>query len=425
MPDQSNPPHMVIHASHRKTNMTETKDRGGRGWSRAMLIGTVVVLGVGVYEWRSNDAVRDKVYAAVPALRPGGAVKPPPGPPPAIPVTAVAARTGDFPVVLVGLGTVQANNTVLVRSRVDGQIISLHFTEGQVVQKGDLLAEIDPRPYKAALEQAQAKKQQDEANLANSNRDLSRYQSLAKNEYATRQQLDTQTAAVAQLTAQIASDEAAIDNAQTQLDYATIRAPITGRVGFRLADQGNIVNASSTSGIVSIAQLQPIAAIFTEPENSLGQLQAGVAAGTVPVKALTTDSKTVLGEGKLDTLNNEVDTSSGTIRVKALFPNEDNKLWPGLSVVTRTTVSIRKGVVIIPEAAIQRGQNGFYAYVVGPNNKVQQRQLKIGLISDGNALIEDGVKADEQVVTAGQYRLQPDVLVKIGGPDQKTADKEP
>ncbi len=412
--------------------MSKTSDGKRPGFSRLVWLAVLIAIGAGVYEWRQNASFRGSVLAAVPALKavPGLGPEPlqtakAPPPPPAVPVSAVTAETGDFPVVLVGLGTAQANNTVLVRSRVDGQIIKINFTEGQIVKKGDLLAQIDPRPYKAALEQAQAKKQQDEANLSNANRDLARYQSLAKSDYATRQQLDTQTSQVAQLTAQIAADQAATDNAQTQLDYATITAPLTGRVGFRLADQGNIVNASSASGIVQIAQLQPIAVIFTEPENSLPQLQAGVQTGTVPVTALTTDGKSVLATGKLDTLNNEVDTTSGTIRIKALFDNEDNKLWPGLSVTTRTTVAVRKNVVIVPDTAVQRGQSGFYAYVIGDDNKVQLRTLKIGLMGDSKALIDDGIKAGDKVVTAGQYRLQPDVLVKVNEVPEKTASKEP
>ena len=348
-----------------------------------------------------------------------------PGRPDPVPVTAVKVEEGSFPVVLTGLGTVQAANTVLIRSRVDGQIVTINFKEGQIVNKGDLLVEIDPRPYKAALEQAQAMLQQDQANLANANRDLTRYQSLAKNDYATRQQLDTQGAQVAQLTAQIAADQAAIDNAQTQLDYATIRAPITGRVGFRLADQGNIVTASSTTGIVSIAQLQPIAVIFTEPENSLPQLQAGVAAGTVPVEALTSDGNKSLAQGKLDTLNNEVDATSGTIRIKALFANEDNKLWPGLSVVTRTTVTSLDKATIVPAGAVQRGQKGFYAYVIGDGGKVQLRQLKLTTSNDQQAVVQEGVKPGEMIVTGGQYRLQPDTLVKVTDEAQKTASKEP
>lgn len=393
----------------------------------------VLLAGVagGVYEMRRNPGFRDKAFATVPALKsvPGlaqaeAAPKAPP-PPAAVPVSAADAKTGDFPVVLVGLGTVQANNTVLVRSRVDGQITSLHFTEGQIVQKGDLLAEIDPRPYKAALEQAQAKKQQDDANLSNAQRDLGRFQSLAKSDYATKQQLDTQTSQVAQLTAQIAADQASIDNAQTQLDYATIRSPLTGRAGFRLIDQGNIVNASGTAGIVEIAQVKPIAVIYTEPENNLAQLQAGQAGGPLAVTALASDGRTALAEGKLNTLNNEVDAGSGTIRIKALFDNDNNKLWPGLSVVIHTVVETRKGVVILPESAVQRGRDGFYAYVIDANERAQIRQIKVGQIAEGQALVDDGVKAGEKVVTGGQYRLQPNALVRVTDGAEKTASKEP
>ncbi len=333
---------------------TQQSGRTARPWTRYIFIGALIALAVAYAAYRGDEGFRTAVQSTIPGLKPVAPEAAAHAAPPvqtgaaAVPVTAVAAERGDFPVILVGLGTVQANNTVLVRSRVDGQIVKINFEEGQIVKKGDLLAEIDPRPYKAALEQAQAKKQQDEANIANANRDLGRYQSLAKSDYATRQQLDTQTAQVAQLTAQIAADEAAIDNAQTQLDYATIRAPLAGRVGFRLTDQGNIVNASGTTGIVEIAQLQPISVIFTEPENSLPQLQSGIAGGSLPVTAFSSDGKTKLEDGHLDTLNNTVDASSGTIRIKALFDNTDNKLWPGLSVTTRTTVAVRNDVVIIP-----------------------------------------------------------------------------
>ncbi len=400
-------------------------ERRGRSSSWPWVLALVIVAGGAAYEWRSNPAFHAFVADKVPMLKDAPKASASAAPPPAIPVSIVKAEKADFPVVLTGLGTVDANNTVLVRSRVDGQIVKINFSEGQIVKQGDLLAEIDPRPYKAALEQAQAKKAQDEANLSNANRDLTRYQSLAKSDYATRQQLDTQTSQVAQLTAQIAADQAAVDNAQVQLDYATIKAPLSGRVGFRLTDQGNIVNAAGTAGIVEIAQLQPIAVIFTQPENSLPALRAGQQAGVVPVVAYTSDGKTELAHGQLDTVNNTVDTSSGTIRVKALFANEDNKLWPGLSVTTRTTVATRKDVVVVPDGAVQRGQKGFYAYVVGPDMKVQARDLKIGMISDSKALIEDGIKEGEQVVSAGQYRLQPGALVKQADESQQTASKEP
>ncbi len=344
----------------------------------------------------------------------------PAGPAP-VPVTVTRAKTGNFPVVLTGLGTVDAYNSVLVRSRVDGQIMKLNFKEGDLVQQGDVLVEIDPRPYRAALEQAQAKKQQDEANIANAKRDLERYQSLAKSDYATRQQLDTQTAQVAQLTAQIASDQAAVDNAQTQLDYTTIKAPIKGRVGFRLVDQGNIVNASSTTGIVEINQIKPIAVIFTQPEDVLPAISDGLAKGPLPVTALSTDGTQTFAEGQLEVFNNSVDATSGTIRLKAAFRNDDKKLWPGLSVSTRMTVSTRDNVVLVPGNAVLRGQAGFYAYVVGSNNKVEQRKLKITLMDQDQAVIDDGIRDGETVVTAGQYRLQPGTVVKTSDAVEKTA----
>lgn len=336
----------------------------------------------------------------------------------AVPVSATQAKTGDFPVVLDGLGTVQPYNTVLVRTRVDGQIMALHFTEGQIVKAGDLLAEIDPRPYKAALDQASAKRQQDQANLDNAKRDLARYQSLAKSDYATRQQLDTQTATVAQLTAQVASDEAAAENAQTQFGYATIRSPITGRAGFRLVDQGNIVNASSQSGIVSIAQIEPISVLFTAPEDTLTEIQAGQKASPLDVQALNSDGSRVLADGKLETVNNEIDTASGTMRLKAAFANKEHMLWPGLSVSTKLTVALRKNVVLIPFTAVQRNQNGLYAFVIGQDNKVQQRSIKVALSNQDTAVVSEGVAAGETVVTGGQYRLKPNVLVKVM-PDAK------
>ncbi|MBE7249521.1 MAG: efflux RND transporter periplasmic adaptor subunit, partial [Actinomycetospora chiangmaiensis] len=410
--------------------MVEAPARSRRLWPWLALLVLGLCAGGATYAWRTDERVRVAAARVLPAfLLPGkgGATKtagadPAKAAPAAVPVTVATAELGDFPVVLVGLGTAEANNTVLVRSRVDGQINKINFDEGQVVNKGDVLALIDPRPYRAALEQAQAKKAQDQANLANVQRDLGRVQSLAKSNFATTQQVDTQTSQAAQLTAQIAADQAAVDNAQTQLDYTTIKAPLTGRVGFRLTDQGNIVNASGTTGIVEIAELQPIAVIFTEPENALPQLQAGLKAGAVPVAAYSSDGKTLLEEGRLDTFNNTVDASSGTIRLKALFDNKDNRLWPGLSVTTRTTVAVRRNVVIVPDTAVQRGQKGFYAYVVGADDTVQVRPLKLGMIGDARALIEDGIKAGERVVVAGQYRLKPGVPVAVGG--AKTASAE-
>ncbi|MDX7953225.1 efflux RND transporter periplasmic adaptor subunit [Lichenihabitans sp. Uapishka_5] len=341
----------------------------------------------------------------------------------AVPVTVAQVRTGSFPVVLTGLGTVEPYNSVLVRSRVDGQIVKLNFKEGDLVEKGDVLVEIDPRPYRAALEQAQAKKQQDDATLSNSKRDLDRYASLAKSDYATRQQLDTQTSQVAQLTGQIAADQAAIDNAQTQLDYATIRAPIKGRVGFRLVDQGNIVNAATTTGIVQINQIKPISVIFTQPEDQLTAISAGLRAGALPVTALSTDGMQTYADGKLEVFNNEVDAASGTIRLKATFDNADKKLWPGLSVATRMTVSTRENATLVSANALLRGQAGFYAYAVTPDGKAEMRPLKVTLMNQQDAVVDAGLKAGDTVVVAGQYRLQGGTPVTVTNPGAPGADK--
>src|SRR5256885_5914303 len=245
----------------------------------------------------------------------------------AVPVTVAAAGKTDFPVYLTGLGTVQGFNTVVVRTRVDGQVDKIAFKEGQLVNQGDLLAQIDPRPFGAALDQAKAKKAQDEANLANANLDLQRYTKLG--EFATRQQTDTQRSTVAQLTAQLAADDAAISNAQTQLDYTTIKAPISGIAGLRQVDVGNIVNASTQTGIVTIAQIEPIAVVFTAPEEQLPEIKAALAASPPQVIAMSTDGRKVLSTGTLALINNQVDVSSGTVRLKAVFDNTDHALWPG------------------------------------------------------------------------------------------------
>ena len=332
---------------------------------------------------------------------------------PAVPVSAAEATTGSFPEMLSSLGTVQPYNTVLVRSRVDGQVVTIAFEEGQIVHQGDLLVQIDPRPYQAALDQAKAKRQQDQANLDNTKRDLARSQSLIGNNFVTRQTLDTQTSSVAQLTAQTAADDAAIENATTQLSYATIKAPITGRVGFRLVDQGNIVNAASATGIVSIAQIEPISVVFTEPENTLAEITEGRKAGALAVQALSSDGTRPLADGMLETFNNEIDTSTGTIRLKGTYPNTDHKLWPGLSVSTKLKVKTLQNVVLVPFSAVQHGPDGLYTFVIGADNKVDVRPIKISYSDDSQAVVSDGLKAGERVVTAGQYRLQAHTLVRV------------
>ncbi len=328
---------------------------------------------------------------------------------PAVRVTIAPVQKSDFPVYLTGLGTVQGFNTVLVRTRVDGQIDKVAFKEGQLVNQGDLLVEIDPRPYQAVLDQAKAKKAQDEANLANANLDLQRYTKLG--EFATRQQTDTQRSTVAQLTAQIAADDAAISNAQTQLDYTQVKSPITGVAGLRQVDIGNIVNASTQTGIVTVAQIEPIAVIFTAPEEQLPYINEAQSVKPLKVIAITTDGKKPLAEGTLAVVNNQVDTSSGTIRLKAVFDNKNHALWPGQSVSTRLLVKTLKDATVVPDDAIQHGNDGLYAYVVNPDNKAELRKVKVSQSIDGRSVVDDGLSPGEQVITAGQYKVQPGTVV--------------
>src|SRR6266403_1401179 len=328
---------------------------------------------------------------------------------PAVRVTIAPVEKADFPVYLTGLGTVKGFNTVVVHTRVDGQIDKVGFKEGQLVNQGDLLVEIDPRPFRAALDQAKAKKAQDEANLANANLDLQRYTKLG--EFATRQQTDTQRSTVAQLTAQIAADDAAISNAQTQLDYTAVKAPISGVAGLRQVDVGNIVNASTQTGIVSIAQIEPIAVIFTAPEEQLPYINEAQSTEPLKVGAITTDGKKPLADGKLSVVNNQVDTASGTIRLKAVFDNKDHALWPGQSVSTRLLMKTLKDATVVPDDAIQHSTDGLYAYTVNQDNKAEVRKVRVSYSIDGRSVVDDGLSPGQQVITSGQVRVQPGTLV--------------
>jgi membrane fusion protein, multidrug efflux system len=327
----------------------------------------------------------------------------------AIPVTMAPVEKADFPVYLTGLGTVQGFNTVLVRTRIDGQIDKIAFQEGQQVNQGDLLVEIDPRPFQATLDQAKAKKAQDEANLANANLDLQRFTKLG--EFATRQQTDTQRSTVAQLTAQIAADDAAISNAQTQLDYTQVKAPISGVAGLRQVDIGNIVNSATQTGIVTIAQIEPISVIFTAPEDQLPYINEVQAASPLKVIAITTDGKKPLAEGKLAVVNNQVDTTSGTIRLKAVFDNKNHALWPGQSVSTRLLVKTLKDATVAPDDGIQHSTDGLYAYTVGQDNKAELRKVKVSQSIDGRSVVDQGLSPGERVITGGQFKVQPGSLV--------------
>jgi membrane fusion protein, multidrug efflux system len=342
-----------------------------------------------------------------------------PTPAPAIPVSAGTAERRDVPIYLTGLGTVQAFNTVTVKTRVDGELVKVAFTEGQDVKAGDLLAQIDPRPFQATLDQAAAKKVQDEANLANAKLDLQRFSDLATRSFAPKQQVDTQRAMVTQLEAQIRGDQAAIDSAQTQLDYTTIKSPLTGRTGIRLVDQGNIVHATDATGLVVVTQLQPISVIFTLPESDLASVQSALTSGPVRIFAMDRDSDRQLAEGTLAVLDNQINQTTGTIRIKGTFPNKDGALWPGEFLNIRLLARTAPNAVTVPSSALQRGPNGYYAYVVKPDSTVETRPLKVGQISDGAAIVDDGMAAGDKVVTAGQYRLQPGARVEVNNPAAK------
>jgi multidrug efflux system membrane fusion protein len=357
-----------------------------------------VLAAAGVYGWRrfhgENQTTADNAQKSAPNP---------------VRVTIAPVQKADFPVYLSGLGTVQGFNTVVVRTRVDGQIDKIAFKEGQLVNQGDLLVEIDPRPYQATLDQAKAKKAQDEANLANANLDLQRYTKLG--EFATRQQTDTQRSTVAQLTAQLAADDAAIFNAQTQLDYTQVKAPISGVAGLRQVDVGNIVNAATQTGIVTIAQIEPIAVIFTAPEEQLPYINEAQSVQPLKVIALTTDGKKTLSTGALAVVNNQVDTTSGTIRLKAVFDNKDHALWPGQSVSTRLLVKTLKDATVVPDDAIQHGNDGLYAYAVGKDNKADLRKVKVSQSIDGRSVVDEGLSPGDQVITAGVYKVRPGTLV--------------
>jgi multidrug efflux system membrane fusion protein len=316
-------------------------------------------------------------------------------------------------VILTGLGTVQATNTVTVRSRVDGQIEKVAFEEGQMVKEGDLLVQIDAAPFQAALNQATAKLAQDQASMLNAKQDLERTAVLSKQGNATQALLDQRTANVASLTAQVQADQAAIESARVQLAYTTIRSPLTGRAGFRLVDPGNIVHANDVNGMLTITQLQPISVVFTAPEQDLPTINDALKSGPLKVTAYTSDGKKQLGEGTLKLVDNQVDAASGTIKLKASFENPDNALWPGLSVTTRLLVKTLPDSVVVPDSAVQRGPNGLYAYVVSDSSKAQLRNVKVSRIEGGLALVDRGLSPGDRIITSGHYRVVPGGNVQV------------
>ena len=332
--------------------------------------------------------------------------------PPAIAVDTAAANHTDVPIYLQGLGTVQAFYTVTVTARVDGELQKVGFIEGQEVHKGDLLAQIDPRPNQAAYEQAVATKAKDAAMLENAKRDVARYALLQPQDLASKQTVDTARALLDQLTAQVQVDQALIDNARTQLDYTRITSPINGRTGIRLVDPGNIVHAAGTTGIVVVTQVQPISVIFTLPEEDLSAVGAALAAGPVNVTTLSRDGKTELDQGTLTLIDNQIDQATGTARLKATFANTRNTLWPGQYVNARVLVRTDRNALTLPTAAVQLGPNGPFTYVVKSDSTVEVRPLTLGDESGGMTVIKSGIALNERVVTSNQYRLQSGVHVR-------------
>ena len=374
-----------------------------RRWSMVLLCLLVVAAIVGMLEYKPAAPV-----ATNPNRSAGQAV----------PVLVAAAERRDMPIMLDALGTVQAFNSVTVKPMIDGQLIAVNFKEGQMVHKGDVLAQIDPRSYQAALDQVVAKKAQDEALLANAKVDLARYRKLVSNNYTSTQQADTQKALVAQYEAQTRQDQAQIDAAKTNLDFTTIVSPLDGRTGVRGVDRGNIVHASDVTGLVVITQLQPIFVVFTLPQQSLPAVAKALSAGQAAVLATPQGGSrsAVLDTGTLTVLDNQVDPTTGTIKMKASFPNTDSRLWPGGFVGVRLQVDTAKGAVVVPPAAVQRGPTGAFVYVVKTDNTVTRQVIETGYEDEQATIVTKGLDGGEKVVTDGASRLSDGTKVAVAAP---------
>jgi multidrug efflux system membrane fusion protein len=375
---------------------------------RAIGVAAVLTLAAIVTIWRLNIA-SDVPQAIAQTATPG------------VPVTAGTVAAQDVPIFLHGIGTVQAYNSVAIKSRVDGPIIRVDFKEGQDVKQGDPLFQIDPRPYQAALEQAQAARQKDEAQLAGAKQDLDRYAKLLGTGYQTRQSYDNQTALVAQLQASIKGDEAQINTAALNLSYADIRSPIDGRLGARLVDKGNLVHASDNTPLVMITEVKPIFVSFTLPQETLDDVREGQNKSPLLVYAYSGDGKKQLAEGKLTLIDNSIDQATGTIHLKARFDNEEERLWPGAFVSVRAILSVRVDAATVPSQTVQQGPNGYYAYIIKPDDTVERRVVDVSSIQDGIAVVTKGLSAGERVVVDGQYRLTNGARVKISPPQTGAA----
>lgn len=368
-----------------------------------LLAGTVLLIGLGIGGYFLHAPAPS--HAAEPKATSTAA--------PPVPVTAAHAHKGDVPIVLEGLGTVTPINTATIHTQVQGTLDSVDFVEGQDVKRGDVLAKIDPRVFEAQVDQAEAALARDQAGLKNSQVNLARTQPLAARGFATQQLLDTQNSQVAQSQGTVALDKAALEAAQTQLSYTTITAPFDGITGIRHIDPGNIVHPTDTTGLVILTQLQPISIIFTLPSTDIPDVQKAIASGEASVDAYDAANTHRLDHGSLMLIDNQVDASTGTVRLKASFPNEKKNLWPGSFVNIHLTVALRHDAVTVPLTAVQQGPSGTFVYVVDANHVVSAREIKAGQSREDKALIDQGLSGDETVVTAGQYRLTPGTPVDV------------
>ncbi len=403
MPDTTLPP-----TTHESTTLVRRRRR----WPWLALLLVLLAAGGGAAWWQGWWPFAATQEAAAPNARGGRGGGRAGGP---VPVTVVVAAPTDIPITLDALGTVQPLATITARAQVDGVLVEVAYTEGQEVKRGDVLARIDPRIYQAALAQAVARQAQDQAQLANARLDLNRYTELLRSNGASRQQLDTQRALVAQYEALVQADQAAADSARTQLDFTTIRSPVDGRVGLRLVDQGNLVRGSDATGIVVVTQLRPITVVFTLPQQRLGAVLDALGRGPVAVQALEPDGS-VRAEGALLALDNQVDQTTGTIRLKAQFSNDDGRLWPGAFVNVRLRVATIRQALAIPLVAVQRGPDGAFAFVLKDDSTVEQRPLQLGVLTATEAAVQDGLQPGERVVTSGALRLTPGAQVVLSQP---------
>jgi membrane fusion protein, multidrug efflux system len=343
--------------------------------------------------------------------------------PPAVPVVAGTVHQGDVPIYLRGVGTVIAYNNVIVRSQITGQITKIAFTQGQAVHQGDLLAEIDPRPYQAQLDQAMANRDRDQAQVLNAQANSTRYTSLQQKGYASTQLVETQNAQLAQLQAMVKSDEGVIEQAQTNLSYTKLTAPIDSVTGIRQVDIGNIIHPTDPNGLVDLTQVQPISLIFSLPQTDFVEIQQQMAKGPLTVLAYSQDDKTRLDQGKLDLIDNQIVQTTGTIRLRASFPNAKRLLWPGELIDARLLLDTRHDGLTIPASAVQQGPNGSFVWVIGSDETVQTRPVTISQISEGQALVDSGLQANEKIVAQGQYRLVAGVRVQeLQGQEAQQAD---